>query len=109
MNTDFTCNFKKINKKNPTGISIYENNYSSDIEDSKSDLDLESDSDDDSGNFNSEENTIYTESDTDTSSVYSDTEEDVVKHKNTRFRPKSASQPNKFKLLQEESDFEEES
>ena len=109
MNTEFVGNFKKINKKKPTGISNYENNYPSDIEDSKSDLELESDSDDDSGNFNSEENNTYTESDTDTSSLYSDTEEDVVKHKNTRFGSKSSSHINKFKLLQEESDFEEES
>ena len=116
MNKDFVNNYKKLNKKNPEGISKYENNFLSDDEEdspgksSDTDLELESDSDDDCENFGSEEHTGYTESDTDVSSIcseHSDTEESIVRVKNKFFRPKP-KQPVKFKLLQEESDFEEE-
>ena len=117
MNKDFVNNYKKLNKKNPEGISTYENNFLNDDEENSSgksngtDLELESDNDDDCENFGSEENIGYTESDTDVSSVcseHSDTEEDVVRVKNKFFKPKLV-QSTKFTLLQEESDFEEES
>ncbi len=112
-NKEFVKKFKKINKKNPEGISNYEDNFFNDEEDdnkSNTDLELETDSDDDQGNFSPEERTSYAESDTDVSSIYSeqsDTEEDVSRVKNKFFKPKTL-QHTKFKLLQEESDFEEE-
>jgi len=111
-NKDFVRNFKKLNSKQPEGVSKYENNFLNDEDDNKSDteLELESDNDDDCENFGSEENIGYTESDTDVSSVcseHSDTEEDVVRVKNKFFKPKLV-QSTKFTLLQEESDFEEE-
>ena len=116
MNKNFVDKYKKLNKKNPEGISKYENNFLSDDEEdspsksSDTDLELETDSDDECKKFSSEKNTGYTESDTDVSSVcseHSDTEESIVHVKNKFFRPKS-KQTVKFKLLQEESDFEEE-
>lgn len=118
MNKDFVNNYKKLIKKNPEGISKYENNFLSDEEDSPgkssdTDLELDSDSDNDCENFGSEKHTGYTESDTDVSSVcseHSDTEESIVHIKNKFFKPKpKPKQPVKFKLLQEEVDFEEES
>ena len=106
---DFVKNFKKINKKNPQGTSNYEDNFLSDDDCNKSVLDseLDSDSDDDSGNFNSEEYNNYTESETDVSSICSDVDEEIIKVK--KKNKSKQEQVNTFKLLQEESDFEEES
>ncbi len=113
MNREFVSSFKKLNKKNPEGISEYENNFFSDDENpsksSDTDLELESDSDDENENFSSEINRTCHESDTDVSSVCSensDAEESNIRtNKLFRTKPK---QHIKFKLLQEESDFEEE-
>ena len=113
MNTDFVNNFKKLNKKNPEGFSKYENNFLSDEESpgksNDTDLELESDSDNECENFGSEEQTRYTESDTDASSICSEPSdvEDVVHVKNKFFKTKTKKTVS-FKLLQEESDFEEE-
>ena len=109
-NKDFVRNFKKLNSKQPEGVSKYENNFLNDEDDNKSDteLELESDNDQEDENFNQEETNGYIESDTDTASVCSDVEEVVKCSKSNLFKPKSV-QTTKFKLLQEESDFEEES
>jgi len=109
-NKDFVRNFKKLNNKQPEGLSNYENNFLNDEDDNKSDteLELESDNDQEDENFNQEETNGYIESDTDTASVCSDIEEAVVCSKSKLFNSKTV-QHIKFKLLQEESDFEEES
>ena len=109
-NKDFVRNFKKLNNKQPEGLSKYENNFLNDEDDNKSDtdLELESDNDQEDENFNHEETNGYIESDTDTASVCSDVEEVVTCSKSKLFKSKTV-QHAKFKLLQEEVDFEEES
>ena len=56
-NKDFVRNFKKLNNKQPEGLSKYENNFLNDEDDNKSDtdLELESDNDQEDENFNHEE------------------------------------------------------
>jgi len=109
-NKDFVRNFKKLNNKQPEGLSNYENNFLNDEDDNKSDteLELESDNEQEDENFDQESNRCF-ESDTDTASVCSDVEEVIACSKNKLFKSKSTVQPTTFKLLQEESDFEEES
>lgn len=108
---DFVNGFKKINKKNPEGISNYENNFSNKYttdcdHNSSSDSDSASDIDDED-NFG---NADYEESDTELSSVcseHSDTEDDIVKLKSKTLSSRTVTE--RFRILQEESDFEEES
>lgn len=109
INNSFVNNFKKINKKNPEGISKYENNF---LNTNSSDTEVDSDSDnnDDCGNLYQYDQSVDIGSETDASSVcseHSEIEEETNNIKTKFFKTKN-NQPSKFKLLQEESDFEEE-
>jgi hypothetical protein len=114
MTKDFTNNFKHFNKRLPQGVSEYKDNYESD-EDSdiinfkSSDLELESDKSD---SDNEDENLQINESDTDQSafSEHSD-DEDQPRSKRKHSKPVVKQYEQKlvtYKILQEESDFEEE-